>query len=107
MRNFYRVWFPGALTLAGVLAAPAHADPGYVRSGPSVIVADAAGASLRITPYGPHAIRLQTVRKGEAYFPDNYYEMVEALPHGGKLGQRARRHTGIAVAGYRPAAPRR
>lgn len=85
MRNFDRRWFPGALALAGVLAAPAHADPGYVRSGPSVIVSDAAGASLRITPYGPQAVRLQTVRQGEDYFPDNYYEMVEALPHGGPL----------------------
>ncbi|RFP11409.1 DUF5110 domain-containing protein [Duganella sp. BJB475] len=73
------------MALAGALPMPAHADAGYVRSGASVIVSDAAGASLRITPYGPHAIRLQTIRKGEDYFPDNYYEMVEALPHGGAL----------------------
>ncbi|MBV8124027.1 MAG: DUF5110 domain-containing protein, partial [Paucibacter sp.] len=68
------------MALASVL--PAQAQAGFVRSGASVIVSDAAGDSLRLTAYGPNALRLQTVRKGEAYFPDNYYEMVSARPEG-------------------------
>jgi alpha-D-xyloside xylohydrolase len=85
MRISHKVLLGTAIAFNWALAAPAHADAGYVRSGASVIVSDAEGASVRITPYGPNAMRLQSVRKGEGYFPDQHYEMVEALPHGGPL----------------------
>ncbi len=74
-----------AMAFCLVLCTAAHAAAGYVRSGASVIVSNDAGDSLRITPYGTHVLRLQSVRKGEAYFPDNHYEMVSALPGGGAL----------------------
>jgi alpha-D-xyloside xylohydrolase len=82
MRIGQRICFGGALALGCVLFGLAHAQGAYMRSGASVIVSDAAGASLRVTPYGPYAVRLQSVRKGEDYFPDNYYEMVDAKPRG-------------------------
>jgi alpha-D-xyloside xylohydrolase len=102
MRMVHRVVLGGALALggAGSAGAVAAADAmpaaapgsaaGYVRSGGSVVVTGASGASLRITPYGPYTVRLQTVRKGEAYFPDDYYEMVDAKPHGAlQVGEQA------------------
>lgn len=85
MRISHKVLLGTAIAFNWALAAPAHADAGYVRSGASVIVSAADGASVRITPYGLNAMRLQSVRKGEAYFPDQHYEMVEAQPHGGQL----------------------
>src|SRR4051794_22776684 len=48
------------------------------REGRSIILSTADGQRLRITPYGNYVIRVQVVRKGEAFFPDDHYEMVES-----------------------------
>jgi len=52
------------------------------QSGDSVIISNAQGMRLRLTPYGSTTVRVQIVRKGEDYVPDNRIEMVEAKPHG-------------------------
>jgi len=80
MKISQRFCVGGLLVAGGLLQA--HAAPAFVRQGDSVIVTRADGASLRLTAYGPQVVRLQTVRKGEDYFPDNYYEMVDARPQG-------------------------
>ncbi len=83
------------ISAAAMLAAacPAQADSAgaanpagaYLRSGASVVITNADGIALRVTPYGGHALRLQTLRKGEAAFADDHYAMVDAVPHGGAL----------------------
>jgi alpha-D-xyloside xylohydrolase len=70
-----------------MVAAPcAWADPaGYAVVGRSVVVTDAQGTRLRITPYGRLAVRVQAVRAGEEVFADDRYEMVESHDHGGRF----------------------
>jgi len=36
------------------------------------------GQRLRLTPYGNYIVRVQAVRRGEDFFPDDRYEMVES-----------------------------
>lgn len=54
-------------------------------SGRSVVVTGATGESLRITPYGDYIVRVQVVKKGEAFYADDRYEIVERHDWDGKL----------------------
>src|SRR6201995_860802 len=45
--------------------------------GRSVVFTTDAGQRLRLTPYGDYIVRVQAVRRGEDFFPDDHYEMVE------------------------------
>ncbi len=49
----------------------------YNRDGRSIVFTTSMGQQLRLTPYGNYVIRVQVVRRGEAFFPDDHYEMVE------------------------------
>jgi len=69
------------LTMSAAWAGPA----GHAVVGRSVVVTDAQGTRLRITPYGRIAVRLQVVRAGEDFFADDRYEMVERHDHGGRF----------------------
>src|SRR2546421_12832234 len=46
--------------------------------GRSVVLTSVTGQRLRLTPYGNFMVRVQGVRQGEAFWPDDHYEMVEA-----------------------------
>ena len=46
--------------------------------GQSVIFTTSSGQRLRITPYGNSIVRVQAVRKGEDYYSDDHYEMIES-----------------------------
>ncbi len=46
--------------------------------GRSIVVTSAADQKLRLTPYGPYMVRVQAVRKGEVFLPDDHYEMVQS-----------------------------
>lgn len=59
------------------MAVNAQPDLHHIREGRSIIFTDESGNRLRITPYGNDIIRVQAVRKGEDFFPDDRYEMVE------------------------------
>lgn len=54
----------------------------------SVIITTTLDHRVRITPYGDHIIRIQTVRSGEEFFPDDHYEMVESHVWSGTLQRR-------------------
>jgi len=73
------------MTASAVWASPA----GFAVVGRSVVVTDAQGTRLRITPYGRLAVRLQAVRAGEDFFADDRYEMVESHDHGGRFDVQA------------------
>lgn len=63
-----------------VVAAAAQAQgqaTNPVSNNGSYLFASASGEQLRITPYGDAIIRVQHLRAGEQFLPDNHYEMVE------------------------------
>lgn len=82
--------FVPALLLA-LLAKPAVAQAqvgnyaSYAASGRSVVITGASGESLRITPYGDYIVRVQVARMGEAFYPDDRYEIVERHDWDGAL----------------------
>lgn len=45
--------------------------------GRSVVFTTDTGQRLRLTAYGDYIVRVQAVRRGEDFFPDDRYEMVE------------------------------
>ncbi len=53
--------------------------------GRSVIFVSMSGQKLRITPYGDYIVRLQSVRNGEEFFPDDRYEMVASHDWDGEI----------------------
>jgi alpha-glucosidase (family GH31 glycosyl hydrolase) len=64
---------------SGVFAAETLSNyESYGREGRSIIFTTSTGQRLRITPYGDYVIRVQVVRQGETFFPDDHYEMVES-----------------------------
>ena len=48
------------------------------KEGRSIVLSGAEGERLRVTPYGNNIVRVQAVRRDEAFFPDDRYEMVES-----------------------------
>ncbi len=48
--------------------------------GTSVVITGTHGKRLRLTSYGHHMVRVQAVRPGEEFFPDDRYEMIVAHP---------------------------
>jgi alpha-D-xyloside xylohydrolase len=58
----------------GLSALVSHAEQGR-----SMILTGEKGERLRLTPYGDFIVRVQAVRRGEEFFDDDRYEMVE--PH--------------------------
>ena len=62
----------------GALAAENFGNyESYRRNGRSIIFTTSTGQRLRLTPYGDYLVRVQVVRRGETFFPDDHYEMVE------------------------------
>lgn len=59
-------------------ALPEHPRWTPIPSGESITLENAQGTRLKITPYGTYILRLQTVRKGESFFADDHYQMVES-----------------------------
>jgi alpha-glucosidase (family GH31 glycosyl hydrolase) len=55
-------------------------------SGRSVVITGATGESIRITPYGSYIVRIQVAKKGESFYADDRYEIVERHDWDGKLG---------------------
>ncbi|HTX17183.1 MAG TPA: TIM-barrel domain-containing protein [Bacteroidota bacterium] len=53
--------------------------------GRSILFTTTSGQRLRLTPYGKYIVRVQAVREGEEFFPDDRYEMVESHNWGGSL----------------------
>ncbi len=55
--------------------------PGYQRLATnSYLLRSPEGKRLRITTYDDHTLRIQATRPGEAFFPDDHYEMVQRHP---------------------------
>jgi alpha-glucosidase (family GH31 glycosyl hydrolase) len=85
---------PLAISMAGLaslVAASATAQTqvgnyaSHATSGRSVVVTGATGESLRITPYGDYIVRVQVAKKGESFYADDRYEIVERHDWEGKL----------------------
>jgi len=57
----------------------------YVFEGRSLVFETSEGQRLRVTPYGAYMLRIQAVRRGEEFFPDDWYEMVETHSWPGSL----------------------
>ena len=57
----------------------------HTKSGRSVVISDASGAKIRITPYGDYMVRIQTVRKNEEFYADKHYLQVERHDWEGSL----------------------
>ncbi|MGE5805816.1 MAG: hypothetical protein ACM34M_08500, partial [Ignavibacteria bacterium] len=51
----------------------------------SIILTTISEQRIRLTPYGDYIVRIQTGRKGEDFFPDDYYEMIESKSWNGKF----------------------
>jgi alpha-D-xyloside xylohydrolase len=75
-----------------MLSSPARGQLGLYKdvsaSGKAIVFTDQEGNRLRLTPYGDNIIRVQAVRQGEEFFPDDYYEMVESHKWPGKITAR-------------------
>ena len=67
----------GAESLTGYAA--------YRTEGRSIIFTTSNGQRLRLTPYGDYMVRVQAVRLGEDFFPNDRYEMVESHDWKGTL----------------------
>ncbi|HVO74605.1 MAG TPA: hypothetical protein VMT35_11325, partial [Ignavibacteriaceae bacterium] len=57
----------------------------WKREGRSIILSTDSGQEMKLTPYGDYIVRIQPIRKGENYFPDDYYEMIESKIWEGKF----------------------
>ena len=57
----------------------------HTNSGRSVVITGSTGESLRVTPYGDYMVRVQVVKKGEAFYADDRYEMVASHDWTGTL----------------------
>lgn len=84
-----QAWLGWMLLACALLMAVPAAQAGHAVVGRSVVVTDAHGTRLRITPYGRMAVRLQAVRAGEDFFADDRYEMVQTHDHGGRFDVQA------------------
>jgi alpha-glucosidase (family GH31 glycosyl hydrolase) len=58
----------------------------HATSGRSVVITGATGETLRITPYGDYMVRIQVAKKGESFYADDRYEIVEKHDWNGTLG---------------------
>jgi alpha-glucosidase len=54
-------------------------------SGRSVVITGATGESIRVTPYGDYIVRIQVAKKGESFYADDRYEIVERHDWDGTL----------------------
>ena len=43
----------------------------------SVVITGATGEAIRVTPYGDYIVRIQVAKKGESFYADDRYEIVE------------------------------
>ena len=75
--TFVQADLSGAETLTNCAAH--HAE------GRGIIFTTSSGQRLRITPYGDYIVRIQAIRQGEDFFPDDRYEMVESHDWKGTL----------------------
>jgi len=79
--SFYRYICALSLIFLLVSLSAAETIGRYASSksdGRSVILTTDLGQRIRLTPYGDHIVRVQSVRSGEAFFSDDRYEMVES-----------------------------
>jgi alpha-glucosidase len=79
-----------AVLLASLWASRSLAQVGnyasHAASGRSVVITGASGESIRVTPYGDYIVRIQVAKKGESFYADDRYEIVERHDWEGKLG---------------------
>ena len=57
----------------------------HQQQGRSVLIESVSGQKVRITPYGDEMLRVQIAEKGQAFTPDDRYEMVLSHDWPGKL----------------------
>ena len=85
----------GAAAGAGIQALPANAaqavetltDYGsHTSTGRGVTITSTTGQHLKITAYGDHIVRVQSIRGGETFFADDRYAMVDPANHAGMGG---------------------
>ncbi|MEV4641338.1 TIM-barrel domain-containing protein [Actinoplanes sp. NPDC049548] len=69
----------------------------HTADGRSVTVTSTSGQQVRVTAYGGHIVRVRAIRSGEAFFPDDRYEMVDPANHAGMGGTLAVRDDGSAL----------
>lgn len=75
IKSFTSIFF--AIALLTQLGCQSSTKPGQLQQiDGAYIITGKSGNKLRITPYGEQMARIQAVRPGEAFFPDNHYEMV-------------------------------
>jgi alpha-glucosidase (family GH31 glycosyl hydrolase) len=84
-RAIRHCYVPFVICLAIALASvPLHAQEtltafaNHLQEGRSIIITGSKGERLRLTPYGDRILRVQAVRSGEEFFPDDRYEMVQS-----------------------------
>ena len=56
----------------------------FVQTKNEILITSTTGVKLRLQFYTANTVRFQWVKKGEDFFPDNHYEMVE---HHNKTGK--------------------
>ena len=85
-----------AVVVASVLLAPLSTSESFAQtqvgnyashttSGRSIVITGASGESIRVTPYGDYIVRIQVAKKGESFYPDDRYEIVERHDWDGAL----------------------
>lgn len=79
------VWIIGCVLLTGQAFSQISNYSSLASSGRSIVITGSSDEKIRITPYGDYIIRVQAVRKGEDFYADNRYEMVEKHDWDGKL----------------------
>jgi len=57
----------------------------HAASGKSVVITGATGETIRVTPYGDYIVRVQVAKKGETFYADDRYEIVERHDFTGAL----------------------
>jgi alpha-D-xyloside xylohydrolase len=89
------------LAIALVLIMPSH---GYAQignfneqkaSGRGVVFLAEDGSTVKVTSYGREIVRVQALRKGEEFLPDDYYEMVQKRDWTGHLSAEDKKDTVI------------
>jgi len=80
----------GVVLFVSLSAGRSNAQVGnyasHATSGRSVVITGSTGESIRVTPYGDYIVRVQVAKKGESFYADDRYEIVERHDWDGTLG---------------------